>query len=112
MHYHVVFDVAQSGYRFWWAPAAGLLFIAVGGLLFLCRINTRAFGAAFLAFAMAWTLLSLGLTLTDYFSLRAALRNHECQIAEGVVMNFDPMSAEGHKDESFVVNGERFQYSD
>jgi hypothetical protein len=112
MHYHVVFDVAQSGYRFWWAPAAGLLLIAVGALLFLCRINTRAFGAAFLAFAMARTLLSLGLTLTDYLSLRAAMRNNECQIVEGVVMNFDPMPAEGHKDESFVVNGERFQYSD
>lgn len=34
------------------------------------------------------------------------------QTVEGYVENFDPMPAEGHKQESFDVNGVHFSYSD
>jgi len=131
MHYHVVFDVGQAGYRYWWSPAVGLIFILVGALMWrfskqvdeVQRVTyfglsrpgpefIKTIGAIVLAFAAAWTFLALGLTLTDYLSLRSAVRNRECKIVEGIVENFDPMPAEGHKDESFVVSGERFQYSD
>ena len=39
-------------------------------------------------------------------------KNGEYETVEGVVEEFDPMPAEGHKLESFVIGGVRFEYSD
>lgn len=120
--YKTVFDVTQSGYRQWWFPAAGLIFIVVGlALPFLIRIGffrrpaawmESWFPAVFVGFAVLWTLGSLALTATDYLGLAADLRHGRCEVVEGVVEQFDPMPYEGHKDESFVVGGHRFHYSD
>lgn len=33
MQYHVVFDIAQAGYRYWWIPTSGLLFVLIGIIL-------------------------------------------------------------------------------
>ena len=30
MQYVLIFDVAESGFRNWWFPAVGLIFVAVG----------------------------------------------------------------------------------
>ena len=72
----------------------------------------RVFAGLFLLFACFWTLLSLALTATDYFGLASDLRHGRCEVVEGIVEQFDPMPYEGHKDESFVVSGHRFEYSD
>ena len=48
----------------------------------------------------------------DYWTLRSALIQKRCKVAEGRVTNYSPMPAEGHKEESFNVNGEFFHYSD
>ena len=45
-------------------------------------------------------------------TLMARYRNGEYQVVEGVVEHFDPMPAEGHKHESFDIDGVRFEYSD
>ena len=51
-------------------------------------------------------------TFFSYKGLSSALREGHCQIVEGQVIDFDPMPAAGHKNESFVVGGHRFAYSD
>jgi len=37
MEYHTVFDFAEVGYKSWPFPAAGLVFVAIGGILVLLR---------------------------------------------------------------------------
>ena len=39
MNYELIFDVRESGFRDWWFPAIGLLFVAVG--IFLLK-NRKA----------------------------------------------------------------------
>jgi hypothetical protein len=109
--YTTVFDVTQSGFRHWWFPAAGLIFIVVGAGMFVFG-RRRVFASFFLLFACFWTLASLALTTSDYFGLAGDLRHGRCEIVEGSVEQFDPMPYTGHKDESFVVAGHRFHYSD
>jgi hypothetical protein len=120
--YTTVFDVTQSGYRQWWFPAFGLIFIVVGlALPFLIRVRLFRkppawmeswFPVVFVGFALLWTLVSLAGTASDYFGLARDLRAGKCEVVEGLVEQFDPMPYEGHKDESFVVAGHRFHYSD
>ena len=117
-----MFDVTQSGYRQWWFPAFGLIFIVTGlALPFLIRIGffrrspawmESWFPAVFVGFAVLWTVVSLASTASDYFSLTHALRAGRCEVVEGIVEQFDPMPYQGHKDESFVVAGHHFHYSD
>lgn len=117
MEYTTVFDVIQSGYRQWPFAAAGLIFVAVGiGLVFFrqrLRGGThRLFPFVFLGFAVVWTLVAFIGTVADFSFLASDLRGGRCEITEGIVTNFDPMPHSGHRMESFVVNGRRFQYSD
>ena len=51
-------------------------------------------------------------SIEEYIVLRQALRAGKCKIVEGVITEFDPMPWAGHQDESFVVKGIRFEYSD
>jgi hypothetical protein len=111
MSYTTAFDVTQSGFRHWWFPAAGLIVIVLGAGMFAFG-HRRVFDIFFLSFGCLWTFLSLSLTASDYFGLAADLRAGRCEVIEGVVEQFDPMPYTGHKDESFVVAGRRFHYSD
>src|SRR5439155_24976642 len=102
--YTTVFDVTQSGFRYWWLPAAGLMFIAVGAGMFVFS-GRRLFATFILLFACFWTLISLASTTSDYFGLATALRHNHCELVEDRVEDFVPMPYQGHKDESFVVAG-------
>jgi hypothetical protein len=106
-----VFDVTQSGFRHWWFPAAGLVFIVLGAGMFVFG-RRRVFAGILLLFACFWTFVSLALTASDYFGLASALRHGRCEVVEGVVTEFEPWSDVIKKDETFVVNGRRFHYSD
>ncbi|HEY9128046.1 MAG TPA: hypothetical protein VIM62_13015 [Acidobacteriaceae bacterium] len=72
------------------------LFVAtcLSGLsvLFLCVITPRIF-------------------LENYAAFHAC-ESGNCKLAEGLVADFDPMPYEGHKDECFSVQTNRFCYSD
>jgi hypothetical protein len=117
VEYNVVFDVTQSGYRQWWFPAFGLIFVAVGsGMLFFRRRlparTPRFFPYVFLGFAIVWTLGAFVGTLRDYLRLNSALREGRCEVIAGVVSDFHPMPFNGHQMEWFTVGDRRFQYSD
>jgi hypothetical protein len=66
----------------------------------------------FLGFAIFWTSTSFFATFTDYRTAVGAMQKNEAQIVEGPVTNFLPMPYSGHRNESFVVQGIKFEYSD
>ena len=66
----------------------------------------------FLIFAVTWTVGSFVATYGEYNAAATALRNRGYQVVEGRVTNFVPMPFTGHAQESFVVDGVRFCYSD
>jgi hypothetical protein len=51
------------------------------------------------------------ITYVDYSEARTALATHHFSIVEGRVANFAPASANGRRNESFIVNGKKFSYS-
>ena len=126
MNYEVVFDVAEAGYRYWWGPAVGLVFVIIGmcQLIYVYRNfrgaavqpvpSKRAFvlPSFFTAFALAWTVVALVSTLGDYLNLKEALDCANVETVEGRVTHFRPGSdSRGETHESFVVNESRFEYS-
>ena len=112
-HYVVVFDAAEAGYRQWWFPAFGLIFVALG---LLCVFATRRSSVSrarlsarlFTGFAMLWVTTTAVSTLTDYYSLRNALRDGNYVVVEGPVTDF----TSAPKLESFHVGDHIYQYSD
>jgi len=125
MNYEVVFDVAEAGYRYWWFPAVGFVFVIIG----ICQLiyvykNFRspavqpapsnkgfALPIFFTLFSLSWTALVLVITLGDYLELREALDSASVEIVEGKVTNFTPGDDRKHVPESFLVSGQRFEYS-
>ena len=73
---------------------------------------------------VAWVLFGVFIQLMLFSALIAwyqvrvyqatvgAYRRGEYEIVEGYVENFDPMPEVGHKQESFTIDGVRFEYSD
>lgn len=122
-----VFDVLDSGFRDWSYSAFGLVFVALGvALLFAPRLLKRLgvpfldfgsnrtvyIGLFFVLFALFWTVISFFSNFAAYKRHRALARDGACRIVEGPVEHFVPMPANGHGEESFVVEGTAFRYSD
>ena len=121
MHYELIFDAEQAGYRNWWFPAFGLIFVAIGAGILLYRSVRptpnrsrwdRRFPYLFIGFALSWMALAFLMTYVDYLHLRDALRSGNFMIVEGKVEDFVPMPASGHPAEHFQVSGHRYSYSD
>lgn len=100
MNFEVVFDVDEAGYRQWWFPAYGLIFIAIGlGILLYHRKNpsptrsrwVRVFPYLFTGFAVFWVLITFVGTFSDYRVLCQALRSGQFELVEGKVRDFVPM---------------------
>ena len=124
MGYQVYYDIQQVGYPGWWIFGVGAFFISVGMIFFLAR-NNRSFNSMFESsdlqskvmpiVAVIFGMIGLGagaLNYSHFAELRNAARNGEHEVAEGRVKEFVPMPAGGKGDESFVVNGQRFSYSE
>jgi hypothetical protein len=121
VNFEVVFDAAEAGYRQWWFPAFGLIFVAIGlGMLVYRRKYpsiersrwSRIFPHLFTGFAVFWVLITFAITFSDYWELRQSLRSGQFEVIEGTVVDFVPMPAHGHAMESFTVNGHRYEFSD
>lgn len=120
--FHTVFDASTCGFRYWWFSAFGLIFVAIGLAIPVLRgtgafrkppsFKEKWFPRLFVGFAIVWTLVSFIVTFVEYHTSVNALKENEAQVVEGPVMNFHPMPFSGHANESFVVNGVKFEYSD
>ena len=97
----------------WWFPAAGLGFAAMA--LVIGRFmdaRRRVFTHVIAGLGVAWA-LGAGATVFGFHAeARAAAKSPTTSLVEGLVEDFHPAPYEGHQDESFVVNGVRFAYSD
>lgn len=128
MPYETVFEITQKPFE-WWLPAFGLIFVLIGTILVkfgpkLDRsqngkqfelnfaIRPRLLGWIFVIFASGWTLLVLVFTYSSYSEYVEAYRTGKYSIVEGTVEDFRPMPYEGHQDECFRVDKEKFCYSD
>lgn len=116
MEYTVIFDVSQSGYRNWWFPACGLIFVVIGSALFRFRHqltpDTPKLSYFFLGFGIFWTIVTFAVTAGDYSSLASALREGRCEVITGEVTQFRTMPGSEHYTERFAVDGHHFKYSD
>ena len=126
-HFVKVFDVLDSGFRTWTFPAFGLIFVAVGIVIFafptiikmtgIPYLNIRSWSQAifrysFLGFAVLWTAITFLATYSEHVRHRALAQENRCRIVEGPVEHFVPMPYNGHAVESFSVSGIPFEYSD
>jgi hypothetical protein len=117
MPYVTVFDISQKPFEWWWS-ASGLLFVVIG--ILLIRFGTKLgaareqkiLGWAMVIFASFWTLVSFGFMYSSYREYAEAYRTGQYSVVEGIVEGFHPMPYEGHQEECFVVQKEKFCYSD
>ena len=119
--YHTAFDVTTAGYKSWFVPVFGLIFVAMGLAMpkpienGLVRETSPWRGKwsrrAFLGFAILWTSIAFLATFGDYQSAVGAMRDHKAEIVEGQVVDFHPHLGGSHKSESFVVQGVKFKYA-
>ena len=57
MHFETVFDIEQAGYRYWWAPAFGLIFVVIGAsAIRLGELTHRRYAWGMIVFALVWSL--------------------------------------------------------
>ncbi len=128
MPYVTVFQITQKSFDWSW-PAFGLIFVVIG--IFLIKFgpkleayrNRSIFGSRFLnspkflgwffvIFASFWILIAFGGTYSAYRKYVHAFENGQYSTVEGIVEDFRPMPYDGHQNECFRVNREKFCYSD
>lgn len=122
-----VFDVLDSGFKNWSFSASGLIFIVIGLVIFFVPKIIKStnipyldssselltgFGYFFLSFAILWTFGTFFLTYAQYHHHQVLAKENGFLVVEGPVENFIPMPYSGHAEESFIVSGVRFSYSD
>ncbi len=128
MDYRLVYDVTTTWPPLWF-PAFGLIFVALGALLWRSRHapwvgwNTRwpyrtspqaraLFAGAMLGFSLLWTTTAAIQTLWSHASAVQAVRIGRTSIVVGKVEDFHPMPSGGHGSERFRVGDVHFAYSD
>ncbi|HXM99606.1 MAG TPA: hypothetical protein VN982_14130 [Candidatus Dormibacteraeota bacterium] len=117
MESKIIFDIAAEHFDWKAVEAPAALFIAgcLGILMEKLKwvhIVIKNVGYYLAGFA----LLTAAYVFIDSYVLRRdhvkALTSGECEVVEGIVEHFHPMYYEGRKDESFVISGHTFRYSD
>src|SRR6476469_9649713 len=108
----VVFDTASAGYKALPFAAFGLLFVAIGVLMFVFpnalpfrgpKTLEKPFLYLFLGFAVLWTTLAFASTYRQYRFASDAVAQHHTKVAQGLVHDFSPMPYTGHAMERFCV---------
>lgn len=119
-HYRMVFDVMSGDSAGWWFVLAGLAPICAALVILAARrwvpdLGWRGEGwlpFLLIVLGIAWMLGTFSTIHGARTGLRLALREGRFEVVEGTVTNFSPMPYEGHRDETFEVDGHRYAYSD
>jgi hypothetical protein len=115
--YVTVFDISQKPFEWRWS-AICLLFVVFGivvlkyGRWLSVSKNHKVMGWCFIIFGSGAALVIFALTYSTYDEYIRAYKTGQYSIVEGVVEDFHPMPYEGHQDECFRVDKEKFCYSD
>lgn len=125
MQFDIAYDAAKQGYPAWQMNGIGLVLVCIGLLLVLApdlmqRLlpyglqgrARRIFSWFFLCAALSGAFFTFRGTTQPYEAAATASRDHRYSMVEGPVTNFVPMPYSGHANESFVVGGKKFTYSD
>src|SRR4051794_154882 len=95
----------------WWTILPGALLFFIGKMMKVFPGDRRqVMSALFMGFAILW-MVAWSCSLFMDFRLLHEYRSGRYQTVEGTVTDFHPMPPMGHANESFVVNGIRFSYS-
>ena len=103
--YHVVYDMSRRPPQDWWWPVIPLV---IAGVLmrFARQPNAKwvpVFRPIFVGFAFVMTFIFGAGILTQYLSLRSALKRGDVRIVEGTVTDFIPQKPILKHPEQFVV---------
>ncbi|QDH35915.1 hypothetical protein [Porphyrobacter sp. YT40] len=123
MNYVTVFDASDVALKGIGFIIPGLVVSLVGAILvfrpkfvaaigFVRRAQSPIFNWLVFLFAIAWTVIVGGVTISRSLAASEALKEGNCETVEGRVENFHPMPREGHDTERFEVAGKSFSYSD
>ena len=119
MHYEVVFDCCEAGYRNWWFPMLGFGLAAVmfgfervvePRLPRFMRPRWRLPPIFIYGFIAFWIALTFSFTIYDFAHVCGALRGGRAIVVEGAVRDFLP-GGESRKTETFKVGGRSYEYS-
>ena len=111
MQSQLIFDLKDTGYP-WQYPAAGLLVVALLGLVALLatpRSELRAFCIACASLFILWIGVTVSTTYPAYSSLLDAERRGDLNVVEGTVSKFH--RGGGFRKERFCVDSRCFQYT-
>jgi len=115
--YTTVFQISSGSYGVPFA-LSGLIFFVIGAILAAAkwRFRWRRLHWLFIAFSCAfgilWMFLASAPVLTEGVDAFNAFQTGHYALVEGEVTDFHPMPYQGHQDECFSVQDERFCYSD
>ena len=124
MDYQVAYDIQEVMYPGWWIFGVGIFFLSVGlGVIFfgdskllnsiIERSTKQRLVMPFLSCIFGALWIGTGvINYSNFANLRAAARDGSTEIVEGKVEQFVPMPYTGHAQETFLVNGSYFAYSD
>lgn len=113
--YKTLYDVGATSPVNWQTLFWGLGFVLIGITYFVSHLKKpptdrpRWFPAAWLGFAILWTVVGVGLPYHNNVTHAAALRDGTASVVEGPIQHFRTQS--DCKDESFTVRGHAFEYS-
>src|SRR3982074_3188192 len=98
-----VFDVADSGFKDWKFSAFGLIFVAVGLVVFFSPRIVKATGIPYLnvqsawktffrcsllGFGILWTTITFFATYSEHRRHKALAQENNCRVVEGPVEHF------------------------
>jgi hypothetical protein len=128
MHYNVIFDVTQTGFRHWIGLAVSAMFftLVMGFMWYKRRAanGSQKFTSLslLLLFCSGFIVSLLLYSYQNYLALQSAMRESKCEVTEGIVSDFQKFtttSVSGRKGkprsssgESFVVDGKPFKYTE
>lgn len=124
MDYQVAYDIQNVMYPNWWFFAVPLLMFSVGlAIIFFADrepLNSIIESSTkqrvvmpILLCVFGSLLIGAGIVNYSHFAnLRTDAANGSTEVVEGKVEQFVPMPYHGHADETFIVNGRYFAYSD
>lgn len=129
MHYNVIFDVTQTGFRHWVGLAVSALFFAfiIGFMWYRKRAGSGSqnFTSPLLLLlcCSGFVVVLILYSYQNYLGLKSALRQSKCQVTEGVVSDFQTFTTTSigggkvktrstNSGETFVVNGQPFKYKE
>ena len=119
MHYKVIFDVTQNGYRQWQELDLAIIFGAIPIIVIsfkgIAWLRRSIYAIKFLLFCCVFICLmgAFGFqhSYSNYLRLQSAMRDSKCIITEGVVTNLQTLRNDHKKPgESIIVNGVGFRY--